>query len=469
MNSPPMAPMHWRPFLDELLLADTLREKVTRRPAPLKGLKGDSPTAARQRLRAAWKEIFVPNMTTLGYLQRVIARIVFTADQRFPSMGDYRIRVTERRPCIVPEQEIWGLTGLAGTGKSALLHALCRALQPEGPVLMAPGWPVVPCLAQLITVKSKLSTDALLGTLANPVFVGARKSIPRHQMEKHLNEWLYQQSSLVSLLDEPQFLTRSESASTLITNLVTTLDSLGPWVLYSFNFSLGHKLMDRPQEDRDRLLANCWCVHPPSADDPYWSEVVAEYANAASGLLRIDVQRDAETLHVLTGGIYRVLRDLLLVATDIAWPSAVGRPISMSDVRNAYAAPAFASHRDNVETLRALPFNATLRRQRKDLVSPLPTPPGSPSPSASPPAPGKGADAASAAVEHMMESAISRGGRQVLKEIRAAAGSDGNAPAKVTPLRRSAPVTAEALLAGAKVMARRAKGLEDAPEDKSGP
>lgn len=446
----------WQHWFDAFDSTEDLRSRVTQRFRPISDLHSDSPVFACERLDKLWRGTYVPSDDQLEVIQQFVELAKFNATLRLPSPETYQEAVYSRRPILQDDPDIWSLTGLAGVGKSSTMRALTSLLTPTEEVArLVPGMQIQPRPVIHIKIGAARASSAVLRSLSNPVFVAGRSNIPQPELLKHLREWLFVQSTLVLLVDELQFLTRSDSASTQIANLLSELNQLGPTVAYIFNYSLGHKLMARQQEDKDRLLARRVGLPSPTEGDPHWMAALSAYIGVAPDFFDIDADRHAAELHRLTGGILRLLRLLLLSACRLVWSKVVDRAVTMADVRAAYHSGYFSSQREDVEALRSLPFNQRLRERRKDLVCPFPdmsdlkTPnTGSPKTSSHPPTP-------SPAVMHMMESAISATGRQVLKELRAAAersGAGDNQPAKVARLRGRTKVTAEALLAGAKLL-----------------
>lgn len=448
--------VHRQPWLDWFKGLETdvgLRQRVTLRPDTLTGLAKDSPVAACERLRQAWLGTYIPSGDHLAILRQLVDRVRLCSASRLPNVRDYEEAIYSRSPIVASEQEVWGLTGLAGVGKSSIVKALQRALQPVEATCISPLVQARIRPVQYIAMHAERSAGPVLRALANPAFVVGRKNIPAADMTQHLRQWLYTQGTQLLLIDELQALTRGERSSTLIANLISELNSLGTAVVYVFNHSLGHKLMQRPQEDKDRLLAKCLSLKPCPADAPSWQHVVEAYVGVADGWIDITAARDAAELHALTAGLYRVLGFLLLGACRTAWQSRVGRPVTMTDVRAAYQSGLFASQRADVEDIRSLSFSGRLSEQRKDLRSPFPEPfkpkrePHDRAPAHT------GVPPPSAAV-HLMETALNQDERKVLKLLRAqdAPTVVDKKSATVTKLPRRAPLSVEALRAGAKLL-----------------
>jgi len=450
----------WDVWFSGLETDEGLRAKVTLRPDHGLSLVGKSPTIACDELRSVWKQIYLPSNQHLGVLRKLVDRAWRNASHRFPCARTYEDAIYARSPLLPLEPEIWGLTGLAGVGKSSLIRALVRGLQPPEGFCLASSVPTCSRPVVPLTLTAQRSSQAVLCRLANPVFVGGRTNISPAGLVQHLREWLFAQATLLVPVDELQSMTRSESATTLIANFLTELNELGPYVVYCFNYSLGHKLLKRPQEDKDRLLANCLRLDAPARDDPHWRDVIAEYVRAAPGHFELVPDRDGPELHRLTGGLYRLLGMLLLESCRQAWPSSITRRVSMAEVRRAFQSGAFASQRADVEALQAINFSASERERHRDLVCPFTDVSLSPG-GAVVGNPLSGLRAATtptaptAAAQHAVESALTLEERGVLAALRGAAGqaaSAGRKAATVTKLPRSGPISAEALMAGADLL-----------------
>nr|WP_267876830.1 ATP-binding protein [Massilia aquatica] len=398
----------------------------------------------------------------------MVERVRHLAARRLPTPRAYEQAIYSRQPVILADQEIWGLTGLAGVGKSSAMRALERALSPVPGVCLTSSVQVPMRPVIHLTIRSQRSSGPVLRSLANPVFVAGRQNLPPAELAEHLRQWLYTQGTQLLIVDELQSMTRGESSSTLIANLVAELNELGPAVVYVFNYSLGHKLLTRNQEDKDRLLAKTLILKPSHGSSQEWILQVDEHVMVAPHLLDIEGERDAPELHRLTGGLCRLLGLLLLEACRISWPAKLGRRVTMADVRAAYGSSAYASQRADIEDLRSLSVSSRLRDRRKDLLCPFPD---LASREAETSRSLLDADSPAPAAIRVMESALNHGARHVLQELRAQAhevSSGERKAATVTKLTRRPALTAEALLTGAKFLSGSGSTKEQIPPTKVG-
>lgn len=446
----------WDAWFEGLASDTELRRCVTLRPDPLTDLHSGSPVAACEQLRDAWRNTYTPSDEHLAVIRQLLERARLNAARRIVTAQAFETAIYSQSPVIPQDQEIWGLCGLAGVGKTAAVKAVVRALTPAAQALISPSVLVAPRPAIHATIRAQHAASSVLQSLANPLFTTGRKSVRPAEMANHLRQWLYNQATQLLLVDELQSMTRSEQSSTLIANLLTELNELGPSLVYIFNYSLGHKLLRRPQEDKDRLLVKTLVLNPLASTDPHWHRVVSEHTRIAPKLFNIDAERDAPELYRLTAGLHRLLGDLLLHACHIAWPSTVARSVSMADVRAAYRSGLYASHRDDVEALQSLAFNGRLRESRKDLVCPFADGAGDRGLAETPTRRTAHPLTPTPAAVHMFKSALTMEERSVLAALR---GDAANKPtgaaarsATVTRLPRQKRPTAETLLAGARLL-----------------
>lgn len=445
---------HWTGWVKPLGDRAEVASSARLTPACLHGLRRDPPEVACARLRTAWKSIYLPDDDRVDLLVRHIERAMAFARTRYPSQSQY---LHERYEGIAPLNEedrpdVWCVTGLAGASKTETMAALGRLLQPQG-VQAAEGFGVViqPRPVQHLKIEARQSLEQVLASIANPLFLAERRRLTVKELRDHLKDWLHAQFTLLIVLDEIQFLTRSDTASTQSVNLIAELSALGPPLTYISNFSLCHKLMGRKQEEKDRLLAHPIVLQPP-VDGPHWRDVVAAYIAVAPEVFGIQAHECAAELHRLTAGLYRMLRRLLEQACRLVLVEGGSNQVTMAHVRAAYGSQTFSSARGDVEALVKMRTSSSseLRRRHKDLVSPFDelVSPTAPAPKAF----SFVADSEEVA-QRMLRGAIDAGGQATLRQLRAAVQEvdAGVRPkAVVTPHPRKPQVTAESLLAGAK-------------------
>lgn len=415
-----------------------------------KGLDAESATIACDRLREAWTRTYLPHVTHVRLMAALVDRARRSADKRFPD-EDFYVKARYSRKIPLPDEQVWCVTGLAGISKSATMAAVERlfsTIAPIGPFPSVAG--MAPAFVIHLKLRSMRSVSQILESIANPLFLAGRTKVRQIELRDHLREWLYAKSTLLILVDELQFVSTSQNASTLIVNTISALAELGPPVVYICNYSLAHKLMGRSHEEKDRFLSRVIVLHPPAETGAHWVLVIESYLSVAKSYFEFTAEQAAPELHRLTGGMYRALKDLLCEACAVAWHESTGNRVTMNDVRRAYRSDGYTSHRADIETLARIPTSTQARSARPDLVSPFVSPSDVVGTAVgSTHVPPKAAEV-SPVVTDTFESAISVSGRGVLKELRDASSEapperkDGG---NVKSIRKRTPVTGASLLA----------------------
>lgn len=383
---------HWLSRFPVALSDSELADLVRVRAVRPDGLGTHSPEVDASLLDQAMKEVFEPTSSLLKHLRHLLDLAQGHAATFFPSINGYWRRVYELEP---PTQPAVCLTGLAGVGKSSLLGALSQLLQRPLPkeLIAAAGAPLENCwhlrLSALEDLKDRLKRLAF----GPPNEVTDRDDVKREQAGTIAN--LSQAASrrarrlavCLLLLDEMQFETLSSAANTRLTKILLLFLAFGPRLVYCLNYSMGHRLMRRHPEERDRLTASPIVLVPDAADSDDWRQTLLAIFAVAPDAFPFDVEKVATTFHRYTFGIKRKLATLLTHAYRTA--RRAGRhQVSMEDVLSAYRSMEFTTHRRDVELLTSqdiegiakrpdltCPFPASL-----PLPSPVPPPEGDPIP-----------------------------------------------------------------------------------------
>lgn len=444
---------------------EQLRSRSLFLPPPELRLDLDTAEVATDRLRVAWSRIYLPHESHLMLMRDMVDRAVRSVEKRYPSRELYmKARYSGSPPS--PEEQVWCVTGLAGISKSATMTAIHRvfaSVEASGGFFPEMGIEHEPQLILHVQIGALKNVNEILSGLANPLFLAHHKKAQLWRLKDHLREWLYAQSTLLIVVDELQFLTRSSTASTLIANTISALSELGPPVFYTSNYSLGQKLMRRPQEDKDRLLARVTLLDPPSSNDAHWAKVLTSYLSIAPGRFDTDISECADQLHRLTAGLYRALKDLLCEACRIAWLVDAKSIVTMNHIRQAYRSPTYTSHRTDIEALEWIATSAQARRERSDLVSPFSTTQAAlPNRNS---ANGSGLKAqVPLAVAHMIESSAKADARVLLEDLRHASDEVGvgrRRGATVTKISKRLAMTPASLRAGLDSLSTKTAELRD--------
>lgn len=265
------------------------------------------------------------------------------------------------------------LTGLAGVGKSECLAVLRQLLESRVSPVDLPGHRN---LKHVPAWFMSLRTGNSLNSLVRPYIdeqsnahVQSEKRIPQSKLVALARRVSRRDGVSLAVVDELQFATHSATANAQVTSLLLSLLSLGPRLVYVCNFSLGHRLKARRQEDRQRLLAHPILMEPEAEDSQCFRDLIDEYCKVVPDdfSLRAD---DVGQLHRYTFGIKRALVALLSLAWFMAKHTrGLSARVGIDDVRSAYLSRDFGMYRDDVELLwRELHGDRDVRR---DLVNPF--------------------------------------------------------------------------------------------------
>ncbi|MDN3578276.1 ATP-binding protein [Chitinimonas viridis] len=433
--------MYWFDRLDDA----TLRARATAHVIPISNLGASGIDEACEQLETAWREVFIPTDQHLEILRMLVDRAGRYARSRFPTFRAYNAwrDVVRLEPCDSPH--IRCLTGLAGVGKSALAKAFVRACQLNSEQrfnILGHSLHIVP--VQRVRVRRGLTATGILNELMSPLFDGGRKL---DKLQYHVMDWLLATATSQIIVDEMQFLTPSDTATTRVTQILMQLGDLGPPLLYAANYSLGHKLKNEcSSEQKNRLLIDPIVVHPPKPDSAEWRAVLSEMLSVSPNSFDLDHERDGAELHRLSFGLFRHVGRLLIQAYRVARHEE--HAVTMSHVLKAFSSSEFTAYREEVEALHSLTV-CDLHHKRKDLVCPFndissvyKTQPSKPSAS---PIPSESERAAT-----LLESTLTPGQRQTLGKLREAPASSpsSQARAKVTPLRQPKPPLVSSLREG---------------------
>jgi hypothetical protein len=336
----------------------------------------------RKRSEARPKRIVVPDEVTVSSASDVIDRalqgLFYPTEQRLDILCEwvglaYAHSLTHYRCQRAFIEGVYGpnaplpefffplcLTGLAGTGKSALLKAFARVAPPHGKVPLEDGV-VVPLEAfQILTVHASNTPKDMLVQLSQ-LKGSLRSLVDTTRRLAYRNGW----SAIC--LDEFQFVTQSDKANTRIVQMLMSLCYLGIPAIYIANFSLLHKLMARNQEDIHRLLGKVQLLAPESHSSHDWHMLLQWQRDVAPDVFAFDPVTDAQAIHFLTAGVNRAVAKLLKIAFVRACLS--GRPVKLAELEAAQKTDEYSIFRRDVELLQQISVQPS--RGRKDLQCPL--------------------------------------------------------------------------------------------------
>lgn len=348
---------------------ESIRKRVTVRPAPVEGLESFEPWFAAEKLGEKIKEIYLPSEFSLHFIQEMISRADLHSLKTFSSAAGYAEKVF-----TPPDTEVFPvcLNGLAGVGKSQTIAALLRALPPplefscdlfQGTINLASYW--------YASARGKASGKQLLLDFV----IGGEHDGRRGNLKKLLvqgRQIANRDGVPLVILDETQHINTGSGASK-VTDILLTMGGIGPPMIYVSNYSLLHKLFQRNSEDKQRLLSEPRIMLPDTPKSQDWLDYVKECVRVSDGRIKASKDEFAAELYRSTFGIKR-LAMLLLKAAYIECRTAGRKQIEVDDLFRAYRSSAYTSNARDVEELQLQMINQGSKRARLDLVCPFDLP-----------------------------------------------------------------------------------------------
>lgn len=370
--------------------------RVRHVPNPVSDLCRSPSAEASNLLWHTLREIFLPTPRTLQVINKILAIAISHSKVTYPDVDTFWQKL--HRLDFQPEPATC-FAGLAGVGKSEVLKAINRLMQEVLAVDAGEGCRLMMRAFFYSRVEEGDSEASILRSFlqssweAQQNFLGVSEGVKRNATDGKENDspWnvkaVKKASDLAKrfalrdgvatiLLDELQFMTQSSEANTKVTKALLASTYLGPPLVYATNYDMGHRLKNRGQQDRERLLARHIVLLPDSLgrdeDVLAWQDYLTECVRVSAGCISIDPLRDGEALHQYTFGLKRKLLELFRIgyghARDKSRPHA-----TIEDFEWAYRSSEYSVHREDVEELIAI----TLGRKsaRLDLQCPFPLDP----------------------------------------------------------------------------------------------
>ena len=141
---------------------------------------------------------------------------------------------------------------------------------------------------------------------------------------------------------------------------------IGPPMVYVCNYSLGHKLFERNNEDQQRLLTDPRIMLPDEPGSSDWKAFIDECVRVGNGAIRGNQGELAREIYRCTFGIKRLAVELLKQAY-IECRSAGRHAASLQDIGHAYRSAAYTSSAKQVEHLQKLALGGRVSKQHPDL------------------------------------------------------------------------------------------------------
>jgi hypothetical protein len=318
---------------------------------PIDDLRKLPPHAAAAMLSKAIDRIFVPTVQCVAILKKFVEISWAHAMTRYPDARQFL------SGCYQPEipaslGRTMCLTGPAGVGKSKIIAAFERVLPAESVVEVGMGHSPFPLVSTWsFNIRASAGASQLLMPYAIHQNVSGKRSAGAvEHLARLVRRNAYQSGVGLITADEFQFVTHSESANTRATQYLLLLAYLGLPFVFVANYSLGHRVMKRPQEDRQRLLSEPMVLLPDPADSPDWRLALTECFRIAPNVFDIDPDKEAETIHRYTGGLMRMLRELLVIAYRVACQNG-DKSVKPAHLKQAYCSLEYGINRQDVEVM----------------------------------------------------------------------------------------------------------------------
>lgn len=359
------------PWISRLELVNSIDaiKKHSRRPAqPLYDLHDATEDMACDRISRELNEIFVPTTSACELMRDFIQCGLSHAKTYYPTTKTFIQRCYGPEICFEPTMPII-LSGPAGTGKSQLAKALVRMLGQETLIYPDPdhtAFPHVP--VRRIAVHSQKSIYGILSLLSSPDYARTKTLKLSNDMVKHCVRWQYQSGVSLIIPDELQFLSQSTSANAFLASVILQLTYIGIPLVIIGNYSLLHRLLLRPQEERQRILGRPAIMLPDPPDSADWVEILEEYQRAVPEVYAFSFKEKKYELWNYCAGLKRELVKLLVLAYRQCRRQKL-QSVTWADIEVAYRSFEFAAQRGDIEESIAHAIEG--KKKRKDLWCPL--------------------------------------------------------------------------------------------------
>lgn len=366
--------MKSNPWADAYLEPKHMAAELERRAQPLMFLSRDL-DARMEELRFALSQIFLCNEQVISVIRKLLAIGQAHAHTHYSSARQVVGDVYSLNPWGTATEPAIVLTGLAGIGKTECMRAIQRLLTArEGRIdlPMHKGMVCVP--AWFISLRESSTLDAMLRpqldlVKSDAVHSVSVKAIRQDKLLELSRRASRRDGTCLAFVDELQFQSHGSQANTRVTGLLLSLLSVGPRLTYVCNYSLGHRLKARRQEDRQRLLAEPVVLEPDSPASAGFQRLLGEYFSVLPNDFELNPLNVAEDIHRYTFGIKRAIVNLLCIAWRKAKSRGTSAKVGLDDVRTAYLSNSFSSYRDDSEALWRQSMGD--KSVREDLVNPF--------------------------------------------------------------------------------------------------
>lgn len=394
-------------------------------------------------LTDALTELFVPTDQVLAIMEQLYRRARAHSVTHYSDHHSYLRKCYSGDPMSPKYIAPIYFTGLAGTGKSELISALQRVMPVDEVIALDTYHPSIPMTSMW---RVSMPGSATSRRVYEMLLSGYGRKLPRRSddLADLCRHQAYAMGVSLLVVDEFQFVTASPTAHARLSSLLKDMCMMGVPMVYVGNYSLGARLLKRPQEDQERLLADPVFLVPDAPTSSDWARTVAAYRDVAPDIFHFDPVDNAQELYGYTAGLKRLLR--ILIVTAYRRVRARGGVVDLGQLRATFQSQSFATARETVQDLYRL--ETTGKCKRRDLQCPIEQPFGQEAIDRK-----QRADACGAAVQKAaVEASLTPGQRKTLEELRRA----GTETPEQAKRKRKASVTSmETFRAGEELLTKR--------------
>lgn len=373
----------WNDRFAGLLDRDVIRARATVKAEPILGVNALPLQEALGVVKSALEALHFVSSRELDLLEKLMGRAAAHCRYAYPDLATFSGHVNaEEIQLDLPEPIC--ITGLAGSGKSSLLSALGRVMPADEVVeLGSPFRTAFELNAyKRVVVKAKSTISQIMypflpndarprsKTGKDGVEILSQPKLSLDHMIELAGRTSYTAGRVTNFLDEFQFLTQSATANTKLAQVLMTVSCLNAPFGYAANFSLCHRLLKRPQEERDRLLGDIVVLMPEMPGSDGFNGLLREYQVVLGEVLGFNLESESNALHSRTVGIKRKLRQLLTLSY-VEMRRSGKKSITMDHVSAAYKSNGFSVMREDVTTILEQAYSGKMLPGRADFWCPF--------------------------------------------------------------------------------------------------